>query len=190
LKHLNHSTRVRSASIPNIFSGSNQIQLKSESLKKRKNSNSESIPVDDIEDYKQKEIDKLVKKRLNKKVDSEKYPHLSDSTDPALRPYLKKRDADFFKALKLDGNKNISLKNFTIERIIGKGSFGKVYLVISKFSKSDCFALKALKKDLVLRNNEVLSAFVERDVYALGNENPYIARLYASFQNEVRKNVF
>jgi hypothetical protein len=186
LKHLNQSTRSRSASIPSVLSGSNPLQLKSESLKNINSSNSASIPVDDIEDYKQKEIDKIVKERLNKKADSEKYPHVSDSSDPDLRPYLQKRDAEFFRALKLERNKNISLKQFTIERILGKGSFGKVYLVISKFSKLDFFALKALKKDLVLRNNEVQSAFVERDIYALGNENPYIARLYASFQNEVR----
>ena len=73
---------------------------------------------------------------------------MSDSSDPDLRPYLQKRDAEFFRALKLERNKNISLKHFTIERILGKGSFGKVYLVVSKFSKEDYFGLKALKKGL------------------------------------------
>ena len=49
--------------------------------------------------------------------------------------------------------------------------------------------MKALKKDQVLQNDNLESAIVERDVFKLGNNNPYLAKLYCTFQNEVRNNL-
>ncbi len=137
------------------------------------------------------EIDKLVKQRIIRKVDSENYPHLSVSTETVLSPYLKyQADEEFFKSFKLKENKKISLKDFTISKLIGQGGFGKVFLVISKYNNKNCFALKALKKDNVLRNNEMESTALERDVCVLGNKNPYLTKLLASFQNEVYNLLF
>ena len=43
-------------------------------------------------------------------------------------------------------NKKIGLSSFNIHRVIGKGSFGMVYLVQEKTSK-EYFAMKALEKE-------------------------------------------
>ena len=45
--------------------------------------------------------------------------------------------------------------------------------------------MKALKKDKVLQNDDLESVMLERDICKLGNKNPYITKLYFTFQNEV-----
>ena len=46
----------------------------------------------------------------------------------------------------------ISNDDFIIIKVIGRGSFGKVYLVQKKDDGS-YFAMKTLKKDVILRKN-------------------------------------
>ena len=60
----------------------------------------------------------------------------------------------------------------------------KVFLVTSK-NGLDYYAMKALKKDVVLQSDEVESTMLERDVCKLGGKNPFLTKLYCSFQNEV-----
>lgn len=45
--------------------------------------------------------------------------------------------------------KPAELKDFTIKSVIGKGSFGKVFLVMKADSKA-VFAMKSLRKDVIL----------------------------------------
>ena len=47
-------------------------------------------------------------------------------------------------------SQDISIEDFQIIKVIGRGSFGKVYLVQKKDS-GEVFAMKSLKKDMVLR---------------------------------------
>ena len=59
-------------------------------------------------------------------------------------------------------------------------------MVTSKENNKDKFyAMKALKKDKVLQNDDLESVMLERDICKLGNKNPYITKLYFTFQNEV-----
>ena len=58
-------------------------------------------------------------------------------------------------------------------------------MVTLKANNKDFFALKALKKEDILIKNELESTVLERDVCKLGSKNPFITRLFASFQNEV-----
>jgi len=48
----------------------------------------------------------------------------------------------------------ISMDNFTIIKVIGRGSFGKVYLVKKK-DDGKIYAVKTLKKDMILRKNQM-----------------------------------
>lgn len=52
--------------------------------------------------------------------------------------------------------KTINLEAFHIIRVIGKGSFGKVFLVREK-SSSKLYAMKVLKKEYIIRKNQVFS---------------------------------
>ena len=48
---------------------------------------------------------------------------------------------------------DVGIDNFTILKVIGRGSFGKVYLVQKKDSL-EYFAMKVLKKDVIIRRNQ------------------------------------
>lgn len=48
---------------------------------------------------------------------------------------------------------NVNLEHFEIIKVIGRGSFGKVYLVRKK-DDNQYFAMKSLKKDQIIRKNQ------------------------------------
>jgi len=55
----------------------------------------------------------------------------------------------------IDPSKKISKDDFTNIKIIGKGSFGVVYLVKKK-ENNKIYAMKVLKKDLVAKRNLIM----------------------------------
>lgn len=60
-------------------------------------------------------------------------------------------------------------EDFKILKVLGQGSFGKVLL--AQWKKSDkVVAIKALRKDATIDNNDVTATIVERDILALGND--------------------
>jgi len=64
--------------------------------------------------------------------------------------------------------------------VIGRGSFGKVYLVKKKDS-GEHFAMKTLKKDVILRTQQKQSTQAERLILEK-IKNPFIVKLYYAFQ--------
>lgn len=49
------------------------------------------------------------------------------------------------------------------------------------------FAIKCLKKHTVIEDDDVESIMIERKVLAMGSNNPFICKLFATFQDEVIK---
>lgn len=47
------------------------------------------------------------------------------------------------------------------------------------------YAIKCLKKDVVLEDDDVDSTLIERKVLALGTKHPYLCHLFCTFQTEV-----
>ncbi|XP_056134024.1 protein kinase C theta type isoform X2 [Lampris incognitus] len=80
-----------------------------------------------------------------------------------------------------------NLDNFTLHKMLGKGSFGKVFLAELK-STGQFFAVKALKKDVVLMDDDVECTLVERRVLSLAWEHPFLTHLYCTFQT--KENLF
>ena len=80
------------------------------------------------------------------------------------------------------GSSHISYMDFTWIKYLGKGSFGKVALVI-KNDNQRLYAMKVLKKKDFNVNSTVDNAMTERDIL-MKSENPFIVKLRYSFQDE------
>lgn len=55
------------------------------------------------------------------------------------------------------------LNDFQIKSVIGKGSFGKVFLVEKKDTKK-VYAMKSLRKDTILDYDQIESTMLEKDI--------------------------
>ena len=84
----------------------------------------------------------------------------------------------------LVSTKDINIKDFTLEKVIGRGGYGKVYLA-HKNGSSEIFAIKVMKKDMLEKKNLKLSSINERDILAKMN-SPYIVKLHYAFQSRDR----
>uniref|UniRef100_A0A8C9VGH5 protein kinase C n=1 Tax=Scleropages formosus TaxID=113540 RepID=A0A8C9VGH5_SCLFO len=80
-----------------------------------------------------------------------------------------------------------TIDNFILHKMLGKGSFGKVFLAELKLT-NQFFAVKALKKDVVLMDDDVECTMVEKRVLSLAWEHPYLTHLYCTFQT--KENLF
>jgi len=98
---------------------------------------------------------------------------------------------DLVKANNSPGVLKLSLEDFEIRRVLGTGGFGKVFLVskTSGAQKGTFYAMKVLKKAVIVRNKETKEvdreinfyAKLERDVLA-SVQHPFIVDLKYAFQ--------
>lgn len=73
------------------------------------------------------------------------------------------------------------LDAFKMIKVIGKGSFGKVFLV-KEIKTSQMFALKVLKKDNIIKRNQVEHTKTERSVLGYV-KHPFIVGMNMAFQS-------
>lgn len=84
-------------------------------------------------------------------------------------------------------SRRIGLENFNFLAVLGKGNFGKVMLAETKATKK-LYAIKVLKKEFIIENDEVESTKSEKRVFLIANKerHPFLLNLHACFQTETR----
>ena len=77
-------------------------------------------------------------------------------------------------------NNKLSIEDFTIIKVVGKGSYGKV-LLVKKNDDEQIYAMKVLKKASMVKRNQVEHIKTERKVLELV-DHPFIIKLKYAFQ--------
>ncbi|BAP70302.1 serine/threonine-protein kinase RIM15 [Kluyveromyces marxianus] len=80
-----------------------------------------------------------------------------------------------------------SIKDYEVIKPISKGAYGSVYLAKKRVT-GEYFAIKVLKKSDMIAKNQVTNVKSERAIMMVQSDKPYVAKLYATFQN--RENLF
>lgn len=77
---------------------------------------------------------------------------------------------------------SLGLKAFDIEKLIGRGSYAKVFLVTKK-SNGKQYAMKVLKKSQMENEKDVIRLFNEKEIIK-EIDHPFIVKLHYTFQNK------
>ncbi|XP_017066083.1 serine/threonine-protein kinase N isoform X11 [Drosophila eugracilis] len=79
----------------------------------------------------------------------------------------------------------LSMDNFRLLSVLGRGHFGKVILSQLK-SNNQYYAIKALKKGDIIARDEVESLLSEKRIFEVANamRHPFLVNLYSCFQTE------
>jgi serum/glucocorticoid-regulated kinase 2 len=80
--------------------------------------------------------------------------------------------------------KSVELNDFQIIKVLGRGTFGKVCLVQYKPTK-EYFAMKSLKKDVLLDMDQVQSTILEKKILQ-SLDHPFLVGMIFCFQTEER----
>jgi atypical protein kinase C iota type len=82
-------------------------------------------------------------------------------------------------------SKQMSLEDFDLIRVIGRGSYAKVFLVEYKRT-TKCYAMKVIKKSMVNDDEDIDWVQTEKHVFEQATNHPFLVGLHSCFQTESR----
>ena len=77
----------------------------------------------------------------------------------------------------------LSPESFVYTKVLGRGSFGKVMLA-EQVGSDEVFAIKVLKKTVVVEDDDVAGTMTEKRVLELSEGSPFLTKLHATFQTD------
>ncbi|XP_065890110.1 protein kinase C iota type-like isoform X2 [Dysidea avara] len=113
----------------------------------------------------------------------------SGPNTPNAVPKIPKGKDEYSGHLPQDSNpvkeSQISLDDFNVLKVIGRGSYAKVLMVELKQTKR-VYAMKVIKKDLVLDEEDIDWVQTEKHVFEQASNHPFLVGLHSCFQTESR----
>lgn len=110
---------------------------------------------------------------------------------PSIDPYFRgSKDSNYPKkgngslevlSLDLDKKSCVGVEDFEVLKVVGRGSFGKVFQVRRKGSSNEVYAMKVISKDKVIEKNHVEYIKSEREILMIV-DHPFIVKLNYTFQ--------
>jgi hypothetical protein len=93
------------------------------------------------------------------------------------------RDTILMFSVKTDQG-GVTLDDFDIKGVIGRGTFGKVFLAELKSTKK-LYAIKSLRKDILVEAGQIENVKLEKDIL-MACDHPFLAGMEFVFQNDLR----
>lgn len=63
----------------------------------------------------------------------------------------------------IEGNKELCLEDFKIKKVLDKGSFGKVFLVVNTQDNEE-YAMKRINKNVLIEKGQIINTRTEKDI--------------------------
>jgi serine/threonine protein kinase len=129
-----------------------------------------------LDDKETSSVEKL-SSEVDEKVDDSVTRKIS-----ALKLDSKKKQAMLQRAKARRKKKKVTVEHFQTVKIIGRGAFGEVRVVLKKDDK-EVYAMKTMLKKEMIDKNQVAHIKAERDLLSAA-DNPWLVKLLYSFQDD------